>query len=225
MMPDPPEMRLDHIALEMLVQEVADRSWSRSAASRRAALRPDRRSGAGSRAAPCRSRGFSEVGSGGVRSSNGRMSLHCRVDRQRVAARRPRRRAASGAPSRGAGARGRRRREVVAVAGEGDAALVGDHLQAVSAAARGRADLRAQQAADVGAVRVGPAGVQLAADRGAADPGVLLEDADGKPGAGEVAGGGQAVVAGADDDGVVVRFCWQGKAPAVRPSRHARRSG
>ena len=46
-------------------------------------------------------------------------------------------------------------------------------------------------------------GIELAADGRAADPVVLLDDADLQPGLRQIAGGDQAVVAGADDHGVI----------------------
>ena len=63
---------------------------------------------------------------------------------------------------------------VVAVALERHPAAVGYHLQAVPRQLQVAGDLRAQQAADVGTIGVGPAGVQLAADGGAADVGIAF---------------------------------------------------
>ena len=93
--------------------------------------------------------------------------------------------------------------EVAAVGGEGGAALVGHHLQAETRQIEVAHDLGAQQAADIGAVGVGPARLELAADRGPADPGGLLDHQHLEPGLGQIAGRGQPVVPGADDDGVV----------------------
>ena len=64
-------------------------------------------------------------------------------------------------------------------------------------------DERAQQAGQVGAHRVAEAGVELFGDCCTADHVPRFEEADLEPLTGEVGGGGQAVVAGADDGDVV----------------------
>ena len=95
--------------------------------------------------------------------------------------------------------------EDVARAREGDAAAVGHDLQPVLRELEVAEQLRPQQAADVGAVRVDPALLDLAADRGAADIRVALEHQDLETGPREVGGVRQAVVARADHDRIVVR--------------------
>ena len=102
--------------------------------------------------------------------------------------------------------------EDVAVRRDRDAAAVRHDLQAVAGEFEVAEQLRPQQAADVGAVRVHPALLDLAADGCAADPGIALDDEHLEPGPREVGGVGQAVVARADDDRVVfrqVRFFFQ----------------
>ena len=108
--------------------------------------------------------------------------------------------------------------ENVAGARDGDAAAVRHDLQAVARQLQIAEDLGPQQAAHVGAVRVDPALLDLAADRRAADPRVALEHQHLEAGAREIGGIGQAVVAGADDDGIVAlhRF-----APPAQPARCA----
>ena len=95
--------------------------------------------------------------------------------------------------------------EDVAVRGDGDAAAVGHDLQAVARELEVAEELGPEQAAHVGAVRVDPALLDLAADRGAADPGHALDHEHLEPGSREIGGVGQAVVARADDDRVVFR--------------------
>ena len=95
--------------------------------------------------------------------------------------------------------------EDVAVRRDGHAAAVGHDLQAVARELEVAEQLRAQQAAHVGAVRVHPAFLDLAADGRAADPGHALDHEHLEPGAREIGGVGQAVVARADDDRVVFR--------------------
>ena len=92
--------------------------------------------------------------------------------------------------------------EIVAVAGEHRAALVGDDLQTEARQFEIAHDLRPEQAADIGAVGIEEAGRQLPADRRAADPVVLFDHQHIQPGALQIAGVDQAVVPGADDDGV-----------------------
>ena len=92
---------------------------------------------------------------------------------------------------------------VVAVAHERDAAPIGHHLQAVSWQFQVAGDFWSQQAAHVGAVGVSPAPVQFAADGGAADIGIALQHRDIQAGLGQVGSVGQAIVAGADHDGVI----------------------
>ena len=167
--------------------------------------RRDRRTGGRGRAARRGRAAGSEVGSGGVRSSSGRMKRQCAHDVARVAV------VGLGVALRVAGELAAVGvvvavdREVAAVAGQHRAALVGEDLQAVLRQLEVAHDLGAQQRRDVGAVRVGEARVERARDRGAADPVVLLDDERLQAGLGEIAGGDEAVVAGADDDGVVAR--------------------
>ena len=121
------------------------------------------------------SRGLNDAGSGGVRSRNraDEAALPHRVGAIALIA------SASFFEcrrSRGATAFVMRIAEVIAVLHERDAAVVGDHLQAVPAEFEVPEDLRALQAADVGAVGVRAVRVQLAADRGAADVGFALHD-------------------------------------------------
>ena len=65
--------------------------------------------------------------------------------------------------------------EVAAIGRERGPALIGHDLQAEPGQVEVAHDLGPQQAADVGAVRVGPARLQLAAERRPADPCRLLE--------------------------------------------------
>ncbi len=76
-------------------------------------------------------------------------------------------------------------------------------LQPVPVQFEGTINLGAQQAAHVGAVRVHPVLVQVAADRRAADVVVLLDAHDVEAGLREEGGRRQAVVACADDDGII----------------------
>ena len=90
----------------------------------------------------------------------------------RDSGRRPPRRAWSGARSRGAARRGCRRvARWPPLCIMRAAALVGNHLQAVARQLQRAHDLRPQQAAHVGAVRVGEVLVKRAADGRAADVG------------------------------------------------------
>ena len=93
--------------------------------------------------------------------------------------------------------------QAVAAGHHGDVALVGDDLEAVARQLELAHDLGPHQAADVGAVRVGPAVIQLAADRRAADVGIALEHHHVEPRPCEIGPRRQAVVPGADDDRVV----------------------
>ncbi len=93
-------------------------------------------------------------------------------------------------------------RQMAAALHHGAAALVGNDLQPVLRQLQRAHDLRPQQAAHVGAVRVGEVLVQLPAHRRAADEGVALQHQHLESGARQIAGGDQAVVAGADDDRV-----------------------
>ncbi len=95
-------------------------------------------------------------------------------------------------------------RQMTAVLHHGAAALVGDDLQSVFRQLQRAHDLRPQQTAHVGAIRVGEILVQSAAHRRAADVGLALEHQYLEPGARQIAGGNQAVVAGPDDDGIPV---------------------
>jgi hypothetical protein len=65
-------------------------------------------------------------------------------------------------------------------------------------------DLRLEQADGVAGDRVAEARVELLGHRGAADHVAALEQAHLEPGAGEVERADRAVVAGADDEGVVL---------------------
>src|SRR3546814_1745276 len=65
--------------------------------------------------------------------------------------------------------------------------------------------LRPQQAADVGAVGVGPAEIELAAGRGAADVVAALQRQGLEAASRQVAGSGEAVVAGTHDNNVIAR--------------------
>ena len=97
-------------------------------------------------------------------------------------------------------------RQVTAALHHGAAALVRDHLQAVLRQLERAHDLRAQQAAHVRAVRVREVLVQAPAHRRAADVRAALEHQHLEAGAREIAGRHQAVVAGADDDRVEPRL-------------------
>ena len=85
--------------------------------------------------------------------------------------------------------------EIVAVAGEHRAALIGDDLQAEARQFEVAHDLGPEQRADIGAVGVEEARRQRAADGRAADPVVLLDHQHVEPGALQVAGVDEAVVA------------------------------
>src|SRR3546814_182219 len=87
----------------------------------------------------------------------------------------------------------------------GGAALVGDDLQPVARQVEVAHYLRPQQAADVGAVGVGPAGIELAAGRGAADVVAALQRQGLEAASRQVAGSGEAVVAGTHDNNVIAR--------------------
>jgi hypothetical protein len=95
--------------------------------------------------------------------------------------------------------------EDVARARKGDAATVWHDLEPVFRELEVAEQLGPKQAADVGAVRVDPALLDLAADRGAADIRVALEYQDLETGPGEVGGVRKAIVARADHDRIVVR--------------------
>ena len=69
-------------------------------------------------------------------------------------------------------------------------------------------DVGPEQADDVGADREGEARVELLAHRRAAQDVAPLEHEHLAPGPGQVGGAGEAVVAAADDDRVVVRARW-----------------
>ena len=94
----------------------------------------------------------------------------------------------------------------VAVA-EVHGAQVRHQNQAVPAQVQVAVDGLAHHAAHVGAVGVGEALVQLPGHRRAADVVVPLQHHHLQPGLGEIGRIGQAVVAGADDDGVVGGHC------------------
>ena len=94
-------------------------------------------------------------------------------------------------------------REVPAVAHHGAAALVGNDLQSVARQLQCADDLRPEQAAHVGAVRVGEVLIEHAADGGATDIRVALEDEHVEARASEIAGCYEAVMARADDDDVM----------------------
>ena len=107
--------------------------------------------------------------------------------------------------------------EIVAVAREDRAALVGDHLQSEARQLEIAHDLGPEQRADIGAVGIEKARRQRAADRRAADPVVLLDDQHVEAGALQIAGVDQAVVAAADDDRVPVlhRACRRFPSPQI----------
>ena len=92
--------------------------------------------------------------------------------------------------------------EIVAIPREHRAALIGDHLQAEARQFEIAHDLGPEQRADIGAVGIEEARRQRAADRRAADPVVLLDHQHVEPGALQIAGVDQPVVAAADDDRV-----------------------
>ena len=91
----------------------------------------------------------------------------------------------------------------VAGARDRHATAVRHDLQSVARQLQIAEELRPQQAAHVGAVRVDPAFLNLTADRGAADPRVALQHQHLEARAREISRIGQAVVSGADDDGIV----------------------
>ena len=95
--------------------------------------------------------------------------------------------------------------EDVSVARDRHPTAIGHDLQSVARQLQVAEDLRSQQAANVRAVRVDPPFLNLTADRCTADPRVTLEHQHLEPGAREVGGVRQAVVAGADDDCIVGR--------------------
>ncbi len=93
--------------------------------------------------------------------------------------------------------------DVVAAAGKIGGAAVGHDHQAVAGQVEIAVDGLAQQAAHVGAVRIQPALVELAADRGPADVVVLFDDQHIEAALGKVGRIGQAVVARPYHDGIV----------------------
>jgi len=92
---------------------------------------------------------------------------------------------------------------MTAVAHHGATAVIGDYLQPVLGQVEGADNLRPQQAADVGAIRVCEILVQLPADRSTTDVGVALENEHIETGTRQVARGHQPVVAGPNDDDVM----------------------
>lgn len=104
--------------------------------------------------------------------------------------------------------------EIVAVAREHRAAFIGDHLQAEARQLQIAHDLGPEQRADIGAVGVEKARRQLAAGGRTADPVVLLDHQHVEPGALQIAGVDQPVVAAADDDRVP---CLHVRSTSLRP--------
>ena len=84
----------------------------------------------------------------------------------------------------------------------GEGGFEGQDAEAVTGEFEIAHDPGAQQADHIGTDGVDEARVDLLADAGAAEDMALFEDQDLLAGAGQVGGGGQAVVATADDDGV-----------------------
>ncbi len=86
--------------------------------------------------------------------------------------------------------------------------VAGDHLQTVRSELEIAYDRRPQHAGDVGgrgdAASRCEIGIDLFGDGAAADNIPALEHEDTLPGPGEIGGGSQAIVAGSDDDGVVL---------------------
>ncbi len=93
-------------------------------------------------------------------------------------------------------------RQVPSALHHGAAALVGNHLQPILRQLQRAHDFRPQQAAHVGAIRVGEILVQSPAHRRAADEGISLEHQHLEAGARQIAGRDEAVVSGPDDDRV-----------------------
>ena len=83
--------------------------------------------------------------------------------------------------------------------------IAGDHAESVIGEMEVADDFRAEHAGDVGSGGSAAAGCDLFGDTASADDVAALEDEGGVSGAGEIRGSGQAVVASADDDGVVNR--------------------
>src|SRR5690606_37819561 len=98
----------------------------------------------------------------------------------------------------------------------------GRDLQSVPVQFERAKNLRAQQRADVGAVRVDPVLVQVAADGGSADVVVLLQAEDVEARLRQEGRGGEPVVAGPDDDGVI-RFHRLSKPPNKKVASRAGR--
>ena len=107
--------------------------------------------------------------------------------------------------------------EIVAVLRERDRAAVRRDLQAVAVQFERPVDLRTQQAADVGAVRVDPVLVEIPADGRAADVVVLLEAEHLEPRAREKRRGREPVVPGAEDENVET----QGSPSSIASSRRS----
>ncbi len=99
------------------------------------------------------------------------------------------------------------RGQIVAVVHRRDRARQRQDLQAVPRQFQVADDLRAQQADHVGEFGEAIAGEDLLGDRRAADDVAALEDHHLLAGARQIGAGDQAVVAGADDDRVVVIGC------------------
>jgi len=97
-------------------------------------------------------------------------------------------------------------------------------LQAVPRKLEIPEQLGAQQAAHIRAVGIHPAFLELPAHCGAADPRIALENENLEPGTGEIGGIGQAVVARADDDGVVVTGVCHVRSRSTRAVRRAPRT-
>src|SRR6266542_2686329 len=82
----------------------------------------------------------------------------------------------------------------------------GQHGKAVALELQLADDFRAKEAVDVAGGGNFKAGPQCLGDDATADEFAAFEDEDSAPGAGQVGGGHQAVVAGPDDDGIVFRI-------------------
>src|SRR5450631_568117 len=85
--------------------------------------------------------------------------------------------------------------------------IAGDHAESVIGEMEVANDFGAEHAGDVGGGGSAATGGDLFGNTASADNVAAFEDQSGVSGASEIRGGGEAVVAGADDDGVVNRVC------------------
>ena len=92
---------------------------------------------------------------------------------------------------------------VIPVAHKGDAAFIGDDLQAMAGKLQVAINLRTEQAAHIGTVGISPARIQGSADGRTSDPGILFHNKHVQARLGKKSGIGQAVMAGANHDSVV----------------------